>query len=294
MTGGTQEPIDVEYLRQWVGKEQVVDDDMSPFKVEALSAALQDKETEQAPVGNTLPAGWQWLYFLDTPTALNTGNDGHPKMGGFLPPVPLPRRMWAAGRFEIAHSLVLGSAAQKRSVISAVDVKQGKTGSLVFVTVDHSISQSDRVCIEEKQTIVYREMPHAPSPLPDGRPAPDQSDWSYAVQPTPVLLFRFSALTYNAHRIHYDRQYATQSEHYPALVVHSPLQAILLANQAAAADSRRRISKLSFRAERPLFDASSFVVCGCQDKSDATMWTRDHEGFIATSATATLVARDSD
>ena len=296
MSPETDKTVDIDYLRQWVGKEQVVADDMSRFKAEALSAALHDERSPlpRLYLEDSLPAGWQWLYFLDTPIASDMGDDGHPKTGGFLPPVPLPRRMWAAGKFEIKHPMVFGASATKRSVVSSVDLKHGKTGALAFVTVEHSFSQSDRVCIEEEQTIVYREMPRAASPLPNGRPASDESDWSRLVVPNPVLLFRFSALTYNAHRIHYDRQYATEAEYYPALVVHSPLQAILLANSVAAADTTKRIRTLSFRAERPLFDTDEFFVCGCQDSNDATLWTRDHEGFIATSSAATLVSKDAD
>ncbi len=290
MSAGSTQDIDIEHLREWVGQEQVVVDDMSPFKAEALAAAL-DYPTHEPLLsdGVELPVAWQWLYFLDKPRAAETGGDGHRKTGTFLPPVPLPRRMWAAGKFQMKHPVILGTVAQKRSVVANVDLKRGKTGALVFVVVQHTLSQSGNDCIVEEQTIVYRAMPEGPSPLPAGRLASKDFDWCYKIEPSPVLLFRFSALTYNAHRIHYDRQYALEAEHYPALVVHSPLQAILLAGKAAEQDGELRVEELTFRAQRPLFDTHPFHVCGQRNGDEVRLWTQDHEGFIATTANAKLV-----
>lgn len=278
-------------LQSWVGKERRVIDDLSPTKARALSNALAREEDHSAALeaGDQLPPGWQWLYFLDTPNALLTGSDGHAKTGDFLPPVPLPRRMWAAGRFAVEMPLVLGVPAERRSVVSGVDIKNGSTGQLVFVTVNHNVVQDGRSCIEEEQTIVYREIPDGPSPLPAGKPAPDDCDWSTTIRPDPILLFRFSALTYNAHRIHYDRHYAVDEEHYPALVVHSPLQAILLANSVQE-HLGSTLSDFSFRAQRPLFDTDEFRVCGKVEDESVRLWTRSHDGFIATSAEAKVVS----
>lgn len=297
MSRGQQPNVDIANLKQWEGREQQLVDDLSPFKAHALFTALAREKNQMTPpgAGSILPPCWQWLYFLDTPSALETGTDGHPKTGGFLPPVPFPRRMWAAGKFEVLAPLTLGTPAEKSSRVSNVEFKEGSTGPLVFVTVKHRFMQDGQICIEEEQHIVYREMPTGPSPVPAGRPAPEDADWMIQVQPDPVLLFRFSALTYNAHRIHYDRQYAMEQEHYPALVVHSPLQAILLANSVQAQlenksqdDKSSALTSLEFRAQRPLFDTDSFQVCGKAEEDKVRLWTRSHDGFIATSATVRL------
>ena len=283
--------IDIEHLQTWVGREQIVEDDLSPVKARALSAALE-REGYQSPLpeaGDLLPPAWQWLYFVDTPGALMTGVDGHPKTGGFLPPVPLPRRMWAAGKFSVSKQLVLGTPAKKRSVVTSVELKEGSTGTLVFVTVKHSIEQDGAVCIDEEQNIVYREMPTGPSPLPPGKAAPEQADWAIGLQPDPVLLFRFSALTYNGHRIHYDRQYAIDEEFYPALVVHGPLQATLLADSVRENCPGHTIESFSFRAQRPLFDVDSLSICGKCNGNKIEVWTRSHDGFVGMKASATLV-----
>lgn len=291
MTAVSTPDVDIAYLQTWVGKEQCVVDDLSPTKARALQTALQSDEPQlrNLEAGSQLPPAWQWLYFLETPSASATGLDGHAKTGGFLPPVPLPRRMWAAGKFEVGAPLILGAPAEKTSVVNRVDRKDGSTGVLVFVTVKHTISQNAKTCIEEEQTIVYRQMPAGPSPLPEGRVSPQDCDWSFTVQPDPVLLFRFSALTYNAHRIHYDRQYAVEEEHYPALVVHSPLQAILLAGSVRS-QLDLDIESLNFRAQRPLFDTDAFEVCGKREGDSIDLWTRSHDGFVATSAKATLAS----
>ncbi|MBL4826182.1 MAG: acyl-CoA dehydrogenase [Spongiibacteraceae bacterium] len=282
--------IDIDHLQRWVGREQVVSDDLSPFKARALCAALTRENTQ--PVlpesGSQLPPAWQWLYFVDTPSAALTGRDGHPKTGDFLPPVPLPRRMWAAGKFKVIKPLTLSVSAEKHSVVSRVELKNGSTGSLVFVTLKHSFFQHTQLCVEEQQNIVYREMPSEASPLPQGELASPDVDWTCEINPDPVLLFRFSALTYNGHRIHYDRQYAVDEEFYPGLVVHGPLQAALLANSVAAYCPNARIDEFSFRAKRPLFDSQHFHVCGKREGNHIKLWTRSHEGFVGMTASATL------
>jgi 3-methylfumaryl-CoA hydratase len=282
--------IDLAHLQTWIGREQVVVDDLSPHPARALSAALERPGyTPPLPVvGDALPPAWQWLYFVDTPSRLQTGADGHPRTGGFLPPVPLPRRMWAAGHFTVHAPLVLGTPAEKHSVVSHVDLKQGSSGTLVFVTVTHTLRQGGQVCIDEEQNLVYRAMPTAPAPLPVGESAPLDADWRIAVQPDPVLLFRFSALTYNGHRIHYDRPYAIEQEFYPALVVHGPLQATLLADSVRAHCPGCGITDFRFRAQRPLFDTDTLWVCGKRAGDRVALWTESHDGFIGMTATAVL------
>ena len=279
--------IDIEHLRSWVGKENVAADDLSPFPARALAAALDHGILPEK--GATLPPSWHWLYFLDTPSASRTGSDGHPLKGGFLPPVPLPRRMWAAGTLKIERPLVLGAAARRQSTIRSVDLKEGKSGALVFVNIEHALYQNDRLCLREEQNVVYRDMPTAAAPLPPGDPAPAEADWVETVVPDPVLLFRFSALTYNGHRIHYDRDYATQVEFYPALVVHDPLLATLLLDLVAANVGDKRIGTFGFRAVRPIFDHAPFKVCGKRTGNAVRLWTVDADGFVCTTATVELV-----
>jgi 3-methylfumaryl-CoA hydratase len=240
--------IDLKYLRQWAGRERTVHDALCTFHAQALATALD--HTDVPVAGDPLAPGWQWLYFLDTPRASATGQDGHPVVGGFLPPVALPRRMWAAGSMDILQPLKLGAAATRSSVIKSVDAKTGKTGILAFVTLDHQIFQDGQLCIREEQSLVYREMPTAPAALPSGEPAPAEADWSRIVRPDPILLFRYSALTYNGHRIHYDRPYAVNQELYPGLIVHGPLLATLLLDLAQTKISGARIAAFRFRAQR--------------------------------------------
>jgi 3-methylfumaryl-CoA hydratase len=278
--------IDIDFLKTWIGKERLRQDDLSPFKAQALAAALDREDSLQT--GDELPPSWQWLYFVDTPQASATGVDGHPKTGGFLPPAPLPRRMWAAGNYTIHKPLVLGRVAEQHSVIKSVDLKTGKSGTLLFVTVEHNTRQDGELCLREEQNIVYRDMPTAPAPLPAGETAPQDADWRMEITPDPVLLFRYSALTYNGHRIHYDRDYAVNTEFYPALVVHGPLLATLLAELVAKNIPEARMETFAFRAQRPSFDTDKFTVCGKRDGDTLSLWTCSHDGFIGMTAKVKL------
>ena len=278
--------IDIDFLKTWIGKERVRQDDLSPFKAQALAAALDRQSSLQA--GDVLPPAWQWLYFVDTPLASETGVDGHPKTGGFLPPAPLPRRMWAAGKFEVSRPLIIGKSAEQTSTIKSVDLKSGKSGKLLFVTVEHNTRQDGELCLSEQQNIVYRDMPTGFAPLPAGEPAPMDADWQKEITPDPVLLFRYSALTYNGHRIHYDRDYAVNTEFYPALVVHGPLLATLLAELVAQNIPQAQMETFQFRAQRPSFDIDKFTVCGKRDGNSLSLWTRSHDGFIGMTAQVQL------
>lgn len=279
--------IDIDYLRTWIGKEACMTDDLNPFPARALAAALDHARLPDN--GQVLLPSWHWLYFLDTPPASNTDRDGHPKRGGFLPPVPLPRRMWAAGTLEIEQPLVLGTRAEKTSIIRSVELKAGKTGPLVFVVIDHVLQQDGQVCIREEQNVVYRDLPVVAAPLPPGEIAPNNADWCQTVVPDPVLLFRFSALTYNSHRIHYDREYAVGEEFYPALVVHSPLLATLLLDLVVTNNEDKRVAKFGFRAVRPTFDLGALAVSGKRERDEVSLWSTDHEGFLGMTANAVLV-----
>ncbi|MDO8864099.1 acyl-CoA dehydrogenase [Haliea sp. E1-2-M8] len=281
--------IDIDYLKGWEGKTQQAFDDMSPFKARALAAALNHEHLPEA--GSELPNGWQWLYFLDTPSSVGTGVDGHPATGGFLPPSPLPRRMWGAGRVHHQRPVILGEPAEKTSRVELVDLKDGKSGTLLFVKVRHDINQGGQFCIKEEQNIIYRDMPTALARLPVGKAAPTDAEWSETLQPDPVLLFRFSALTYNAHRIHYDRDYAMHSEFYPGLVVHGPLLATLLSETLVRQFPGEWIRDFVFRAERPTFDGHPVQLCGKREGGTVSLWSVDHEGFIGMHATAVMGAQ---
>ncbi|MGE0097185.1 MAG: MaoC family dehydratase N-terminal domain-containing protein [Hydrogenophaga sp.] len=278
--------LDLDHLRQWVGRSATQEQHLEPFAARALAGLL---DRDAAPVeGDALPLLWHWLYFLEAPSRAGTGVDGHPRRGGFLPPVPLPRRMWAAGELTLHRPLRLGRNARKTSTVRSVDLKQGKAGALVFVTVAHELTQDDRACISELQHIVYREAPTAHAPLPPGETAPTGAEWSRELAPDTPLLFRYSALTYNGHRIHYDRDYATQVEFYPGLVVHGPLLATLLLDLAQRERPGADIRNFSFRAMRPAFEGAALQLCGTPTTTGAELWTSDAEGFTGMKATATF------
>jgi 3-methylfumaryl-CoA hydratase len=278
--------IDITYLQEWVGRQETKDDDISLFPAQALAAALDNSELPEK--GDALPPFWEWMYFLATPQASATGADGHPDKGGFLPPVPLPRRMWAAGEAELHQPLIIGQAATRLSTIESVELKSGSTGTLVFVNVRHDISQNGALCISQVQNIVYREQPAANAALPPAKPAPEDKDFSQLITPNPVLLYRYSALTYNGHRIHYDRNYAVEEELYPALVVHGPLLVTLLLELKRHNITDRAFKSFKFRAVRPTFDTASFTVSGKQDGSALSLWSSDAENALCMTIKAQL------
>ncbi len=244
-------------LKNWIGRRETAKDVATPNQVAGL-AALLDHETSPWTV-NELPPLAHWLYFLSHAHQSELGEDGHPRRGAFLPPVPLPRRMWAGGRITFHAPIVIGSALERHSIIKDVSAKTGATGEMVFVTVTHEILANGTLAVSEEQDIVYRDMPKTPPP--PAKPETRAAQRTRKIIPDPTLLFRFSALTFNAHRIHYDRDYARDVESYPGLVVQGPLIAMLLVDHYLRVHPRARISQLSFRAQRPLFDTAPFDLC---------------------------------
>ena len=235
-----------------------------------------------------MPAAIHWC--LTTPTAPMSaiGADGHPKRGGFLPPVPLPRRMWAGGALSFEDPLRVGDEVERVSTIADVVVKHGKSGTLCFVQVDHVISTPRGVAIRERQDIVYRDAeasPKTPAPAAPVAQAPP-AQWSREVDASPVLLFRYSALTFNGHRIHYDRAYCQREENYPGLVVHGPLQATLLVELAVAARGGKTPRSFSFRGAQPLFDGAPFNVNARESEAGLELWTQDAAGRQTMTASA--------
>lgn len=270
--------VDIGFLKQWTGKQRQQSDDISLFPAKALAAAL-DRNILPAK-GGALPVFWEWLYFLETPLASATGADGHPGKGDFLPPVPLARRMWASGHAEYNRPLVIGAAAERSSTVKSVDLKEGSTGQLIFVTVEHDIFQAGQLCIRQSQNIVYREQSTHKQPLPPARTPPADAGWQNTLFPDPVLLFRYSALTFNGHRIHYDREYATEQEHYPGLVVHGPLLVTLLCELQYQNAPELTIKSLGFKAVRPTFEGNPMGVMGRLDKQSLQLWSVDDEGAL--------------
>ena len=275
---------------RWIGKTEAVTDTITATPYAALSATL-DRDPEQPPAGTPLPPLWHWLYFLPLYRQSEVGPDGHAQRGGFLPPIPLPRRMWAASQLEFNRPLRVGDAIRRVSTITDVSEKSGRTGALVFVKVRHEIRANDEAspAIVEFHDIVFREAPKDVDVSPP-RVAPAQSRWQRRVVPDAVLLFRYSALTFNAHRIHYDRKYVTGVEGYPGLVVHGPLIATLLLDLLREKLPDATVRRYEFRAVRPLFDTNAFDVCGepARDGRSVRLWAKDHEGSLAMDATAEI------
>lgn len=272
----------------WVGREEERTERVLAPSVQALAAAL-DLEDAPGP-GKPLPPGWQWLFFNPVVRRSGLGGDGHPQRGGFLPPIELPRRMWAGSRVRYLADVPVDATATRRSLILKVENKVGKRGSLWFVTVEHVISCEGKPCIAEEQDIVYRDAaPPGASPAAAPEPYDGQAKWSQEFRPDTTLLFRYSALTFNGHRIHYDQAYAREEEGYPDLVVHGPLTATLLQQFAVAHGGGRRLASFDFRGVSPLFVGRPFRLEGRDAESGAmSLWARGPDGELAMSATATF------
>ena len=287
--GGTQVN-----LRDWIGRSETVTDTVTPTPYAALSATF-DRDPERPSAGTPLPALWHWLYFLPLHKRSDIGPDGHAKRGGFLPPVPLPRRMWAGSQFEFHAPIRVGDTIIRTSTIHDVTEKTGRTGPLVFVKVRHEIRRAgeEAKALTEFHDIVYREAPKAGDVAPAPVIAPTASAWERKWTPDDVLLFRYSALTFNGHRIHYDRKYVTEVEGYPGLVVHGPMLATLMLDLLRYERPEAVVTRYEFKAMRPVFDIHPFWVCGepQADGKTVKLWVRDHEGaqnLVATAETAVL------
>jgi 3-methylfumaryl-CoA hydratase len=276
-------------LQAWIGRSETVQDHIGATPVKALNATL-DHPAVEVPAGTPLPPLWHWLYFLPLHRQSDIGADGHARRGGFLPPVPLPRRMWAGSRFEFRAPVRVGDVVERRSCIDDVTQKQGRTGPLVFVKVRHELrcNAAAEPAIVEFHDIVYREarrpgdVETAPQPAEAGAP------WQREVVPDDVLLFRYSALTFNGHRIHYDRRYVTEVEGYPGLIVHGPLIATLLMDLLRRHAPDAQVAGFRFKAVRPTFDLNPFRLNGRREGSQVRLWAQDHEGWLTMDATATL------
>jgi 3-methylfumaryl-CoA hydratase len=279
--------INIDHLKGWIGRQEVLHDTATLFPVAALSATL-DRDDPAPTAGDALPGLWHWLYFLPTARQSTLGPDGHPKRGGFLPPVPLPRRMWAGGRFEFLQPIRVGEAITRTSTIKDVSMKLGRTGPLIFVVVRHEVSGAHGLALTEEHDIVYREAAAPGETPPAPQMAPEAAAWRRDIEADDVLLFRYSALTFNGHRIHYDRRYVTTEEGYPGLIVHGPLLATLLVDLLRR-NSDATLKSFKFRALAPTFDTTPFAVCGQPGAAGTVaLWAQHQTGVLAMQAEATL------
>ncbi len=271
----TTPPID---YSPWIGRTERIHDELSRNLVKRIAATFG----EPAPaVGQPLPPLWMWCFFQEPVAEPQLGSDGHPARGGFLPPADQRNRMWAGGRVEFIAPLRVGSEAERLSTIVHIEEKHGRTGALLFVTVRHDYSQDGQLCVREEQDIVYRE-PNPPKL--ESQPASAQPDWSEAIAPTPTLLFRYSAVTFNGHRIHYDHPYVTDTEGYAGLVVHGPMIATLNLRAFLRANPGKQVRHFAYRGVRPLTVPTPFEVAGrISEAGQAQLWAGNGDG-VAQSA----------
>ena len=285
-------------LQAWQGRSETLADEVTAAPVRALSATL-DRDDTPPLAGTRLPELWHWLYFLPHHRQSEIGDDGHAKRGGFLPPVPLPRRMWAGGRlaWEEGNPLQVGDKVERISTIASVTHKAGRSGELVFVLVRHEVRNERGLALTEEHDIVYRAAAAPGEAGPPPTPAPKDAAFSREIVPDDVLLFRYSALTFNGHRIHYDRKYVTEVEGYPGLIVHGPLIATLLVDLLRRQKPAATLARFEFRAVRPTFDLAPFRVHGkpeavgagaAGDGKTFRLWGEDADGWLTMTATATL------
>ncbi len=278
--------IDVEKFYQWVGKTKSATGLISLNTCRGMEALLDRPPLLQS--GDPLPPLWHWLYFHEIAQQSALGRDGHPKKGGFLPPVPLPRRMWAGGRFEFGVPILIGGECERLSTIKSVEMKSGRSGELCFVGVEHQLIVDGTCAFREEHDIVYRE-----DPKPGDAPilplsAKGNPDFSQIITPSAVMLFRYSALTFNGHRIHYDRDYCLDVEAYPGLVFHGPLTAVLLLQMGLEQAGERALKAFDFRAISPLFDVAPFELRGWHNGSEIELQAVNPQGGLAMRAVATF------
>jgi 3-methylfumaryl-CoA hydratase len=287
MTEVLAEKLDIDHLRQWIGRSTEASDIVTAQLVKGLRATLF-QEIGEPKAGDAAPFTVHWCLAQPVFPISELGPDGHPTRGGFLPPVPLPRRMWAGGELEFLDPLRVGDEARRTSRIADVTMKTGSTGTLCFVSVEHVVTTPRGTAIRERQDIVYREMTSA-QPAAPAKPAamPPAATHRESHMADPVLLFRYSALTFNGHRIHYDRDYVTKVEGYPGLIFHGPLQAALLVEFAAKHHGEVPPKKFSYRGVQPLFEGSEFSINANDTAAGMEVWTANSQEQPTMRGTAT-------
>ena len=280
--------VDIDHLRSWIGREQVKTDLITPRLATSLNAIF-DIPGELVQ-GDVAPAGIQWCLSPDISVMSALGPDGHPARGGFLPPVPFPRRMWAGGELRFSGDFRVGDEVARRSIVDDVVLKSGRSGEMIFVTVRHEYSTPRGLVLSERQDIVYRQMDaakvtnKAAAAIPV---QPEPADRTLSISGDPVLLFRYSAITFNGHRIHYDQPYVTGEEGYPGLVFHGPLQANYLLRLAIDSRSGELPHTFAFRSVSPLFGGQVVTLNARNDAGETRLWVADATGVTTMTAVAT-------
>lgn len=275
--------LEIDHLKGWIGATRETEDEISPRLANSLAAVLDEAPT--LAVGDVAPIGIHWCLSPEIAPMHRLGPDGHPARGDFLPPVPLPRRMWAGGELVFSGDFRVGEKVRRLSRVEDVAVKTGRTGTLCFVTVRHEYHTPRGLALRERHDIVYRaiEAPAGGTPPANDMPAPTER---LTIEGSAVLLSRYSAVTFNGHRIHYDRDYCREVEHYPGLIVHGPLQATYLLRMATAMNGGGLPGVFSFRGTAPLFDGGKFTVNGAREADGAVLWVEDQGGAVTMKATA--------
>lgn len=275
--------FDIDYLREWIGRSEVKTEMATTSLVARFNATFE--LNKNVADGDPAPALIHFCLAQPAAPTSELGEDGHPARGGFLPPVPLPRRMWASGSLAFHGDVRIGDMVSRHSKIRDVVIKEGRSGTLCFVTIDHRIESEGRHVIDERQDIVYRgaDIPDSLQKTPDFAP---KGTNLVTIVPSPILLFRYSALTFNGHRIHYDLTYARDVEFYPGLIVHGPMQATMLI-QFAETLGGRLPAKFEFRSLSPLFDDKNFTLNAIEVVGGLKLWTSAVDGPIAMEALAT-------
>jgi 3-methylfumaryl-CoA hydratase len=271
------EKLDIDHLREWIGRTTEASDIVTEQLIRGLRATLFQEIGEPKP-GDPAPFTVHWCLAQPVFPMSMLGPDGHPTRGGFLPPVPLPRRMWAGGELEFIDPLRVGDEAKRTSRISDVTMKTGSTGILCFVSVEHIVTTSRGIAIRERQDIVYRDISSAPQAASAKPPPPPAAKHRETHMADPVLLFRYSALTFNGHRIHYDRDYVTKVEGYPGLIFHGPLQASFIVEMAAKLHGGKAPRKIGYRGLQPLFEGSEFSINANETDDGMDVWTANSAG----------------
>lgn len=275
----------------WIGRSQSTQDQLTPAKLAQFLATIDSDDS-----GDIAPQAIHWCLCLPDTATADLGPDGHPRRdndpASFLPPIAQPRRMWAASDISFLTPIMVGAAIKRCSMIAAIKQKQGATGSLVFVEITHDTHADGTLAVQERQTIVYRDAPVAARPAPITAvptAAPDLSgwDWHRTITPNEATLFRYSALTFNSHRIHYDAPYAREVEGYRGLVVHGPLTATLLLDLAARELGSNRLGQFAMRAESPAFVSDALHLLGKIDGDRITLAARGADGRTIVAASAT-------
>lgn len=261
-------------LSDWIGKSETTRDILDYGLVRRMAATLGTKVPDPS---SPLPLLWHWMFFQPAVPFSGLGEDGHPARGDFLPPAENRNRMWAGGRFQFLTPLIIGQSAKRVSTIKSIVEKYGKSGALLFVTVEHNYIQNGQSAIFEEQDIVYRE----PSKYSGANSAPcPEAEWSSFHQSNSITLFRYSALTFNAHRIHYDYPYATGIEGYPGLVVQGQLLATLALQEFEKANAQATVSTFDFRSQRPIFTPDTFLIGGkITGTGKAELWVGNEKGI---------------